>query len=305
MRKKKKVFLIVDGHAILHRAFHALPPLTNREGQPVGAVFGFFSTLLAIIKQFSPSWLAVCLDTPAPTFRHQEFVGYQAKRPPLDKSLIPQLRVLKKILKKAGVATFARAGFEADDLIATLAHQVKKKTNAQILVFTGDKDLMQLVDQRVHLLSPQRGLSGWVIFTPKKVEEKLGVPPRLVVDFKALVGDSSDNYPGVEGIGPKTAVSLLKKYHSLENIYHHCGDFSENMRKKLEQGREAAFLSQKLAQVVHQVPVKIDLNQAKLNPKRLKTLKQTLAEFRFPSLAQRIEKNLLGSIPKGRQMSLV
>jgi len=300
----KKTFLIIDGHAILHRAFHALPPLTAKGGQPINAVYGFFSILLSVVKETDPTWVAVCLDTPKPTFRHQEFVGYQAKRPPTDPRLAVQIDTLKEILKSTKMAHFVKPGFEADDLIATLCFYMKKRPKTKVYVLTGDKDLMQLVDKQVNLLIPQKGMSRPAIIDEKEVKKRLGVKASQVVDYKALAGDSSDNYPGVLGIGPKTAVELLSRYKTLANIYRHCGDISENVRKKLAANKEASLLSRRLAQVYYQAPIKLNLEKAVFDKGKLILLSRLFEKHRFPSLLKRLEKDF-DVEPKTKQIKLI
>jgi DNA polymerase-1 len=283
----KETFLIIDGYALLHRAYHALPPLTNKD-KPVGALYGFFSILLSVIKKFKPDRLAICLDTPKPTFRHREFIGYQSQRPPMEEELKQQSQQLRQLIKKTGIGLFLKEGYEADDVIATLVSWAKKK-NWRVVVVTGDKDLMQLVDSRVSLLMPQRGVSDFVLVGPKQVKEKLGVRPDQVVDFKALVGDPSDNYQGVVGIGPKTAAALLQKYRDLKGIYRHCGEISENMRKKLIKDKEFAFLSQKLAKIIDTAKIKPTLRKVAWDRKKLQRLWQVFQQMNFKSLAKRVQ----------------
>ena len=201
--------LIVDGHAVAHRAYHSIPPMTNN-GQPVNALYGFYSMLLGSIDALKPDYLCVCLDLPGPTFRNVEFMGYRAKRTPTDHDLITQLQILPQTLAESNIPTFSMGGYEADDLIGTLSKKLfKKKFIKKITIITGDKDLMQLVNRKVSLYMPIHGLSESKLFTKKEVIEKLGVSPSQVIDLKALMGDSSDNYPGVSGVGPTTATSFI------------------------------------------------------------------------------------------------
>lgn len=302
--RERKTFLIIDGHALLHRAYHALPPLTNNN-LPVGALYGFFSMFLSVIKKTNPTFLAVCLDTPKPTFRHKEFIGYQAQRPPMESELKKQREMLYSLLKEAKIGLFLKEGYEADDLIATLASWGKRK-NLEVVIVSGDKDLMQLVNRRVKLLMPQRGISEFVLIGPEEVEEKLGIKPSQVVDFKALVGDPSDNYQGVEGIGPKTAASLLRKYKSLKGIYQHCGEISENMRRKLQRDKESAFLARKLAKIVDTAEIKVSSKKVAWGKKKLLRLTEVFQQMNFKSLVNRIRKDfsLKNTSHNNQQMKL-
>ncbi|MFA5828478.1 MAG: 5'-3' exonuclease H3TH domain-containing protein [Candidatus Shapirobacteria bacterium] len=296
--------VIVDGHAIAHRAYHSIPPLTTN-GQPVNAIYGFYSMILSSIEILKPNYLMVCLDSPGPNFRNQEFIGYRAKRKPADRELISQLPQLPSTLKKAGISHYAMGGFEADDLIATLAiKSLKKKSKLKITIITGDKDLMQLVGPRVNLFVPIRGLSETKIYEPKDVKEKLGVNPNQVIDLKALMGDMSDNYPGVAGIGPVVAVDLLEKYQTLDNIYEHLGEIKPSIREKLEKDKENAYLSQKLATLVTNIPLKFTLKSARWTEKKFEDLLPLFQEYNFRSLITRATKKL-GLKPKKSSKKII
>ena len=292
--------VIVDGHAIIHRAYHSIPPLTFN-GQPVNGLYGFYSMLLTAINTLDPKYLIVCLDSPGPNFRNHEFLGYRAKRKPADKELVSQLPLLKSTLEQAKISTFSMGGFEADDLIATITRKALKKFKKdsqnhksyiidQVIIITGDKDLMQLVDKQVSLFVPVRGLSETKIFKPDDVQEKLGVLPTQVIDLKALMGDMSDNYPGVAGIGPKAANDLLSQYQNLNNIYQHLDEIKSSVKEKLEKDKDNAYLSQKLATLINNIPLHFKLSSAKLNPVFYQNLTSLFKSFNFKSLVQRIEK---------------
>lgn len=288
--------VIVDGHAIIHRAYHSIPPLTSN-GQPVNGLYGFYSMLLTAINTLNPKYLVVCLDSPGPNFRNHEFLGYRAKRKPADSDLISQLPLLKSTLEQANIATFSMGGFEADDLIAAITIKALKKINKnkkklvdEVVIITGDKDLMQLVDKKVSLFVPIRGLSETKIFKPKDVQEKLGVLPTQVVDLKALMGDMSDNYPGVTGIGPKVATDLLSEYQNLDNIYQHLDQIKPSTREKLEKDKGNAYLSQKLATLVSNIPLDFKLSSAKLTSSSFQNLISLFKIYNFKSLIQRVEK---------------
>jgi len=288
--------VIVDGHAIIHRAYHSIPPLTSN-GQPVNGLYGFYSMLLTALNTLDPKYLVVCLDSPGPNFRNHEFLGYRAKRKPADADLISQLPLLKSTLEQANIATFSMGGFEADDLIATITVKAlrkitknKRKLVDKVVIITGDKDLMQLVDNQVSLFVPIRGLSETKIFNPEDVQEKLGVLPTQVIDLKALMGDMSDNYPGVAGIGPKVATDLLSEYQNLDNIYHHLDQIKPSVREKLEKDKDNAYLSQKLATLISNIPLTFKLSSAKLTPTSFQNLISLFKIYNFKSLIQRIEK---------------
>jgi DNA polymerase I len=279
--------LLIDGNAILHRAYYAMPDWRNRSGEATAGVYGFLSMLLKAIDELMPTHLIVVFDTPEPTFRHNLYVGYQTNREKerqVSEDIWGQVEKLKIVFEKMGVPVFSVPGFEADDVIGTLATQCKMY-NLECTIITGDKDLMQLVNENVKLFMPQKGLSDGAIVDEAKVREKMGVGPAQIIDYKGLVGDPSDNYPGVTGIGPKTATNLLTEYESLDNIYKHLQQINEKTRMKLAEGYEAALLSQKLATIRLDVPVTLDTTQCFL-PTTQKIL-GVLNELGYKSLIRR------------------
>ena len=282
--------LIVDGHAVIHRAYHSIPPLTTN-GQPVNALYGFYSMLLSAIYQLKPKYLVVCLDSPGPTFRQTEFVGYRAKRKAADPDLISQLPLLKSTLEQSEINTFSLGGFEADDLIGTISRlSAKKKYIDEVIIITGDKDLMQLVSPKIHLLMPIRGLSETKIFKPIDVVEKLGVKPRQVIDLKALMGDMSDNYPGVAGIGPKAAIDLLTEFQTLDNIYQNIDKIKPSIREKLVKEKDNAYLSQKLATIVDNIPLNFKLSESRWGNQIIYNLDKLFKSYNFKSLVSRLDQ---------------
>lgn len=244
--------IIFDGNAVAHRAFHALPPLTTPNGESINAVYGMISVLLKIIADFSPTHIAFAFDTPEPTFRKKELPEYQANRPDMDLGLSSQFEKMYRTLDALQIPYFKVPGFEADDVIGTLA---KNATEAglETVIVTGDRDLFQLVNDKVKIFMPTKGVSEGKLYGAAEVVERMGVSPSQIVDLKALTGDASDNYKGVPGFGPKTALKLLDQYSNLESIYDHLTDLPEKMAAKLTEHRDSALLSQKLAQIVTDV----------------------------------------------------
>jgi DNA polymerase I len=282
--------LVIDGHAVIHRAYHSIPELTVN-GQPVNALYGFYSMLLSAISQINPKYLVVCLDSPGPTFRQSEFVGYRAKRKIPDKALISQLPLLQSTLGQTGIKTFAMGGYEADDLIATVSKKaLQKKFITETIIITGDKDLMQLVDSKTYLLMPLRGLSETKLFKTKDVVDKLGVRPNQVVDLKALMGDMSDSYPGVAGIGPKAATNLLTEYQNLDNIYSHIDEIKPSIREKLVKEKDNAYLSQKLADLICNIPLKFKFSETKWDSHIISGLNTLFKSYNFKSLISRLDQ---------------
>lgn len=282
--------LIIDGHAVAHRAYHSIPPL-SKDGQPVNAIYGFYSMLLGSIDTLKPDYLCVCLDLPGPTFRNTEFMGYRARRAPTDHDLVSQLQILPKTLEESNIPTFSLGGYEADDLIGTLSKKLfKKKFIKKITIITGDKDLMQLVNRKVSLYMPIHGLSESKLFTTNEVVEKLGVNPNQVIDLKALMGDSSDNYPGVAGIGPTTAINLLSQYQNLDNIYKNINKIKPIIATKLIKDKENAYMSQKLATIITNIPLKFKLKDLKITPQNISALSELFIKYNFKSLSSRLHK---------------
>ncbi len=283
--------VIIDSHALLHRAYHALPKDGFiQDGQPVNAVYGFFSMLLSAIDGLKPKFLVACFDAPGPTFRHKKFIGYQAQRPKMEDELKTQIDLSRQTLEEADIPMKMIGGYEADDLAGTIALKANSsQLKADSIIVTGDKDLMQLVDDKTSLYLLGRGIGGGELVGPAEVEEKLGVTPDQVVDYKALIGDSSDNYPGVYGVGPKTAKKLFDKYDSYQEIYANLGEITVSVRDKLKKGQESAQLSYELAKIATDAPVDVDWEKAKLTDEKLIRLKKGLESLKFRSLVRRIE----------------
>jgi DNA polymerase-1 len=296
--------ILIDGNAILHRAYHALPKsLTTKEGEPINAVYGFVSMLLRIIQDLEPTHLAVAFDRKEPTFRKEKFEEYQAHRPEMDEELVSQFDKTKKILTAMGIPVYSKVGFEADDVIGTLSRKASKDDFQEIDIVTGDRDILQLVDDKVKVYLPVRGLSEGKLFGEREVVEKMGVKPKQIVDYKGLVGDPSDNYKGVAGIGPKTAENLLEEYGSFEKIYENLDKLPKNLKEKLEKDRESAETSYMLAKIVTDVDVDLDRKgMGKWNVKDKKLL-DVFGNFGFKTLTKRV-KDVGKTLEEKKQGSL-
>ncbi|MFA5928233.1 MAG: 5'-3' exonuclease H3TH domain-containing protein [Candidatus Margulisiibacteriota bacterium] len=231
--------VIIDGHSLAYRAFYALPQtLMDKTGQTTNVIHGFLKMIMRIDKEKQPRSLAVAFDTKAPTFRHIEYKEYKAHRPPSPPGFYTQLPILQEILAKIGVTVFAIDGYEADDVLATLA--VKgENIGLDVTIISGDKDVLQLVTEKISVLMPIRGLSEMTEYTAQNFTEKTSLTPQQIVDYKSMKGDPSDNIPGVKGIGEKTAIQLLQKYGSLEEILKR-GDLPHKVQEKINAGREIA-----------------------------------------------------------------
>jgi len=296
---KNEKFVLIDGNAILHRAYHALPPLTTSKGELVNAVFGFCSMLLKTIQDFRPSHLAVCFDRPKPTFRKKMFANYQAKRPKMAEDLIPQVALVHKVLEVMEIPIFEIDGYEADDVIGTIAAQAAKIKNLGTIIVSGDRDMLQLVSDRVKVYAPVKGLSEAKLYDEKAVLEKWGVLPSQVPDLKALMGDPSDNYPGVAGIGPKTAGELIKRFKTLEKLYEEIEKLeNEKTKEKLIKEEKAAVIAKQLATIVTDVPVSLNLEKCELSNLDREEVRRLMEELEFkiliPRLADRPDKKAEG-----------
>lgn len=288
--------VLIDGNAILHRAFHALPPLTAPDGTVVNAVYGFISMLFKIHHDLRPTHMAVAFDRPKPTFRKQLFAAYQAKRPKMADELSTQVVKVHEVLEGFGVSMFEVDGYEADDVLGTIAKQAQRENIDQVIIVTGDRDLLQLVnDEKVYLYMPTKGLSEAKLYGEKEVVERMGVPPRQIPDFKALAGDASDNYPGVAGIGPKTAIGLLKQFATIEDLYtaiqtkdQKAKAISEPVVTRLAHGAEDAVLSKDLATIRTDVPIHLSIDTCTITTLDTPGGRKALEDLHFHSLLKRL-----------------
>lgn len=248
-------FVIIDGNSLMHRAFHALPPLSNADGVYTNAVFGFLSMLFKVVGDEQPRYLAVAFDLHGPTFRHKDYSEYKAGRKPTAPELRPQFDLVRECLEKMGVKILTCPTFEADDILGTFARRCEE-AGIPALLITGDRDSMQLVTKTSNVLYTRRGVSDVVRYTPEKVLEDFGVTPAQIPDLKGLMGDASDNIPGIPGIGEKTAIKLLSAYGTLENALDHAeADLKGKQREKMIDGRMSGLMSKKIATITRYVPL--------------------------------------------------
>jgi len=310
----KKLFLI-DGNAILHRAYHALPPFKTTKGELVNAVYGFSSMLLNIINHQKPEYIAVSFDRKAPTFRHEEYKDYKATRVKAPDDLYEQIPRIKQVVEAFNIPIFEMDGYEADDILGTLAEQAKQingrcvaEKNDEMgadtivtFIVTGDMDTLQLISPTTFVFAPQRGVLDYLIYDSAKVLSKYGLEPNQIVDFKALKGDASDNIPGVMGIGDKTAVDLLQKYKTLDGIYDHLSELRDSLRKKLTNDRENAFFSRRLATIMRDVPIKLNIVNCKTHNFELDKIMRLFEELEFKSLLGKLN-NFNGHYSQIRQI---
>ncbi|HBB37377.1 MAG: polymerase I protein [Candidatus Moranbacteria bacterium GW2011_GWC1_45_18] len=289
MPSPKKKFILIDSNAIIHRAYHALPPLTTRKGEIVNAVYGFTSVLLNVLNRFKPDYIAATFDLKEPTFRHKEFKSYKATRVKAPDDLYEQIPLVKKIVEAFNIPVVEKKGYEADDLIATFARKTEKiHPDVEVIIVTGDLDTLQLVDDKVKVFALRKGMSDSVLYGEKEIFERYGLKPDQMIDYKGLRGDPSDNLPGVRGVGEKTATELLKKYNTIEEVYKNLPNIREGIRKKLEKDKLQAFFSKRLARLVENVPVDFDIEKCLAEDFSRVEVINLMRELEFFSLLRRL-----------------
>jgi len=288
---KKPRLVLFDGNALVHRAFHALPPLTvSKTGEMVSAVYGFALMLLKVINELKPTHYAIAFDMAAPTFRHQLFDQYKAQRPPTPDELVNQLGRVRQLVEAFHIPIFELEGYEADDVLGTLSHQASQQDIDTIIV-TGDADAMQLVSPKVKVLYPRPGgtFSNTMLYDEAAVSEKYGVEPVQVADFKGLVGDVSDNIPGVPNIGPVTAVKLLRQFGSIDQIYAHINEVTPpKLRNLLQENEAIARQSKELATIVSETPVSLSLDDSRVSQYDRRKVAELFRELEFVSLLPKL-----------------
>jgi DNA polymerase-1 len=295
MSKTKEKFVVIDGNALIHRAWHALPPtLTTKSGEIVNAVYGFAMILLKVLKDLKPDYIAVTFDLAGPTFRHKEYKEYKAQRIKQADELYAQFPRIKEVVRAFNIPIYEKAGFEADDVIATLVCDPRVE-KIQSVIVTGDMDTMQLVDKNTLVYTMHKGLSDTVTYDIEAVKNRYGgLAPEQMVDYKALRGDPSDNIPGVKGIGEKGAINLLTDFKTLENLYQHLDSekIPERYRKLLVEHKADAFFSKKLATLVMDVPIDFDLEATKVGDYDAGKVMALFQELQFKSLIAKLPKEL-------------
>ena len=288
-----KKLILIDGNAIIHRAYHALPPFTTKKGELVNAVYGFASTLLSVISEFKPDYVVASFDLAGKTFRHEKFEDYKANRVKGDDELYAQIPRVKEVVKAFNIPIYEQAGYEADDVIGTIATQISalggnSTENIETIIVTGDMDTLQLINATTSVYTMRRGLSDSVLYDSEKVFERYGLTPDQIIDYKALRGDPSDNIPGVKGIGEKTAVTLLQKYLTLDGVYENIEEIKGAVKEKLSRDKVQAYLSKELATIALDAPVEFELEKAMLHDFNRETIVKLFSELNFFSLIKRL-----------------
>lgn len=280
--------LLIDGNSLLHRAFHALPLLSTSKGVYTNAVYGFTNMLFRLLQEEEPDYIAIAFDKKGPTFRHKEYAAYKATRPETRPELIGQFGLLKDVLKAMNINYVELDNYEADDLLGALS-KIAEDAGVFTKIVTGDKDALQLVSKNTHVMLTKRGITEMDLYNPEKVVEKYGVPPKAITDLKGLMGDKSDNIPGVPGVGKKTASKLLVEYQTIENILENVEDLKGKVKENIKANKEQLKMSKYLATIVRDIDVGIDIKELTLKRPNYKELLKLFNELEFYSLMEKVD----------------
>ena len=277
--------VLIDGNSLINRAFYAMPVLTTKDGTPTNAVYGFMNMFFKMLGEIKPTYVAVAFDLKAPTFRHKIYADYKGTRKPMPEELRPQIPLLKDLLRLMGVTVMEKEGSEADDIIGTIAKHTKIKT----IIFTGDKDSFQLVDDETEVHFTKRGITDVEIYDHQNFTEKTGITPPQIIDLKALMGDASDNIPGIAGVGEKTAINLLTEYGTVENLYENTQNLKGKLKEKVVDGKDSAFLSKTLATIDCDCGVDTDVNKMTISLPFSADVRKRFIELEFKTLYKKDE----------------
>ena len=288
METLNKLVMLLDGSSLIYRAFYAMPRFASSQGKPTGAVLGFGNMLLRLIEDFNPFSLITTFDHPQKTFRHQLAEEYKAQRKPMPDELIPQIQFVKDLILSFGLKWIEMPGFEGDDLIGSLRHQIPEQFT--IAMVSSDLDLLQLVNDKTILLQPVKGVTQLKKIDKKTMEDHYGITPQQVVDFIALTGDPSDNIPGLPGIGEKTALDLLKRYHNWQGILNHFDELPLRIQKAIQDHAQQIELSLQLATIIDTIPIEINFQAWNFQRVQWKSLFALLDELDLVKFKERMMK---------------
>ncbi|MGI5849834.1 MAG: DNA polymerase I [Christensenellales bacterium] len=279
--------MAVDGNSLMHRAFYALPALSNAKGEYTNAVYGFFSMLISAVNLLGPDYLAIAFDKKGKTFRHDLYIEYKGTRKPVPEELAPQFGVLKKALNEMGIAVLEREGYEADDVLGVLAN-FAAKNNMSAILLTGDKDVFQLVSDSCRVMLTRKGVSELEVYDTEKLDEMYGLIPKQIVDLKGFMGDPSDNIPGVPGVGEKTALKLLHSYKSMDGVYENIKQIKGKLKEKLYDNKDLAYLSRTLSVIDVNAPIEVSLSALEFSGLACDEIRSGIERLGFSSLLKRI-----------------
>lgn len=280
--------VIIDGNSLLNRAFYALPPMENSKGQPTGAIYGFTTMLFKIFDEIKPNYIGAAFDRKAPTFRHIEYKDYKAGRKKMPDELGAQFEPVKELLKAFNIGIYEIDGYEADDIIGTIAKRYESP-ELEVVIFTGDKDALQLVSEYTKVMITKKGITETEIYDLNYLKEKYNLNPKGIIDLKGLMGDSSDNIPGVPGVGEKTALKLLLQFGTLENVFENIDNISgKKLNENLRENKETAYFSKKLATIDVNVPIETDLSNMRIKDYDDVKIRNLFDDYEFKSLINKI-----------------
>ncbi|MBX4200116.1 hypothetical protein KW790_01480 [Candidatus Parcubacteria bacterium] len=312
--KEKKRLVLLDSHAIIHRAYHALPDFSTSQGEPTGALFGLSTMLIALIEELEPEYIVAAFDLAGPTHRHEVYEAYKGTRKKIDENLITQINRAKDLFKAWGIPVYSFKGFEADDVLGTVVEETKGDKNLEIIIASGDMDTMQLIDDdRVKVYTLRKGIKDTVLYNEKKVIERFGFKPELLPDWKGLRGDPSDNIIGVKGIGEKTATSLVQTFGTVENIYKNLkkkddtwkkAGITERIKNLLLENEEEALFSKTLATIRRDAPIDFKLPDSWTKCMSIDKVLDLYKELEFRTMGERVKMLLTGSMPKDIEKDL-
>ena len=286
----KKTLVILDSNSLLNRAFFALPPMTNTVGQPTGAIFGFTTMLFRIMDELKPDYIAAAFDKSKLNFRHNQFADYKAGRKPMPDELRQQFEPAKELLRAFHIGIFEIEGYEADDIIGTISKRYEGE-ELEVIIYTGDRDALQLVSEHTRVMFTRRGVTEVDDYTVEALKEKYGLTPSGIIDLKGLMGDASDNIPGVPGVGEKTALKLLHEYGTVEKVLENIDNISgKKLKENLESHKEDAIMSKQLATIDRNVPIEAELEDMRLKDENTAKLRELFTEFGFKSLMNKIKE---------------
>lgn len=311
MSQEKKL-LIIDGNAIIHRAFHAIPMLSTSSGQPTNAIYGFCSMIMNLLIQQRPEYIVITYDRKGKTFRDDLYTEYKATRTKAPQELYDQMPLIKDVMRAFNIPQFEVDGFEADDIIATIAHRMtvgndsynatkpSDEPSVHCYIATGDRDTFQLITESVSVITPKSGFKEYIIYTPQKVKEEFGITPEQFCDYKTLRGDTSDNIPGVPGIGEKIATDLLQRFETIDGILQHLSELSPAIARKFTDGQASLEMSRKLVTLAYDVPIDFDLGTCATHTFDIPSITRLFNGYEFRSLIRKLDE-LEGKYEEARQ----
>jgi len=292
--------VLIDGNSLLHRAFFALPPLKTTSGEPTGAVYGFLTMLFKVIKENKPDFLAVAFDVSRKTFRTEQYEAYKGHRKEAPDELVPQFALVREVLKALNIPFIELRGYEADDIIGHLA-RVFVSQGHEVIIYTADRDMLQLVEEKVVVYLTKKGITDLVKMDLAKVKENYGLEPQKLIDVKGLMGDSSDNIPGIPGIGEKTALDLIKTYGSVEEVLAHLEDLKPRIKEKLREHENLAKISKELATILREIPLEISLDELKLKEPDYEEAVKLFNRLEFKSFLKEIEPKVVKEVEESKK----